>query len=227
MEEEMSVEVEETTGESQPEVNTEEAEAPEAEAEESSEETGNTAEAEPEAPKRTSRASERIRELVAQKKELEARLQKQTPQLEGVDETGIDPERFAQSVERRATQTADEAARAALEYYKAETEFPLVKDNTMVRSRASVLVDEGYTPTQAAEIATIEWNETTGNQSARRKEASAKMRQTTQIPSAGKAVQSSDTFTRAEIAKMSSSEYVKNASAIQAQLEKYGPESFE
>jgi hypothetical protein len=54
------------------------------------------------------------------------------------------------------------------------------------------------------------------------------MRQSTQIPSAGKTnVKTSDTFTRAEIANMSPQEYVKNQKAIQDQLEKFGPESFE
>jgi len=225
MEEESSVEVEETTEESLPETNAEESEASEETSQESdtpSEETINTAEEEAEKPK--SRASERIRELIAQKKALEAQVQRQ--EIEGVDETGIDPTRFAQSVEQRANQSAANIAQSTIDYYEAEREFPLVKDNNMVRSRAAVLVDDGYTYRQAAEIATLEWNEATGDN--KRRQASTNLRQTTQIPSAGKTkVQSSDTFTRAEIAKMSPQEYVKNQNAIQAQLEKFGAESFE
>lgn len=225
MEEETSVEVEETTEESLPETNAEESEALEETTQESntsSEETETTAKEEAEKPK--SRASERIRELIAQKKALEARVQKR--EIEGVDETGIDPTRFAQSVEERAGQSAAETAKAEIEYYRAEQDFPLVKDNTMVRSRAAVLVDDGYSPYQAAEIASLEWTESTGGN--KRQKASASMRQSTQIPSAGKTnVKTSDTFTRSEIANMSPQEYVKNQKAIQDQLEKFGPESFE
>lgn len=226
-----NVTVEETTEVIEPETTTEETTGAEASDEDTtSEETteipAEAEEVEAEKPKRTSRASERIRELVAQKKELEAQLKRRAP-LDGVDETGIDPERFAQSIEIRSSQATAET----LEYYKAENEFPLVKDNTMVRSRAAVLVDDGYTPIQAAEIATLEWNESIGNsaaESAKRKNANAKMRQNTQIPSAGKSIKTSDSsFSRAEIDRMSPQDYVKNASAIQAQLEKYGPESFE
>jgi len=227
MEENESVEVEETTEESQPEENTEEAEAPEVEesTEESSEETENTAEAEAEEPKKESRASQRIRELVAQKKALEAQLRNREPEIEGVDETGIDPNKFAASLSKRTASSAQKVAQETLEYYRAEQDFPVVKDNTFVRSRAGELVDQGFSPYQAAEIAALEWQETTGQET--RKKATSNLKQKSQIPSAGKKQSSSSGFTRAEIAKMSPQEYVKNEAAIQAQLEKYGPDSFE
>lgn len=226
MEENESVEVEETTEESLPEENTEEAEAPEVEesTEESSEETENTAEAETEQPKK-SRASERIRELVAQKKALEAQLRDREPEIEGVDETGIDPNKFADSLSKRTASSAQKVAQETLEYFRAEQDFPVVKDNTFVRSRAGELVDQGFSPYQAAEIAALEWQETTGQET--RKKATSNLKQKSQIPSAGKKQSSSSGFTRAEIAKMSPQEYVKNEAAIQAQLEKYGPDSFE
>lgn len=226
MEENESVEVEETTEESLPEENTEEAEAPEVEesTEESSEETENTAEAETEQPKK-SRASERIRELVAQKKALEAQLRDREPEIEGVDETGIDPNKFADSLSKRTASSAQKVAQETLEYFRAEQDFPVVKDNTFVRSRAGELVDQGFSPYQAAEIAALEWQETTGQET--RKKATSNLKQKSQIPSAGKKQSTSTGFSRAEIAKMSPQEYVKNEAAIQAQLEKYGPDSFE
>ncbi len=225
MEEEQSVEVEETTEESQPEENTEEVEASDEDT--SSEETGEeaeTAETEPEQPKK-SRASERIRELVAQKKALEAQLRYREPEIEGVDETGIDPNKFADSLSKRTASSAQKVAQETLEYFRAEQDFPVVKDNTFVRSRAGELVDQGFSPYQAAEIAALEWQETTGQET--RKKATSNLKQKSQIPSAGKKQSSSSGFTRAEIAKMSPQEYVKNEAAIQAQLEKYGPDSFE
>jgi hypothetical protein len=225
MEEEQSVEVEETTEESQPEENTEEVEASDEDT--SSEETGEeaeTAEAETEQPKK-SRASERIRELVAQKKALEAQLRNRDPEIEGVDETGIDPSKFADSLSKRTASSAQKVAQETLEYYRAEQDFPVVKDNTFVRSRAGELVDQGFSPYQSAEIAALEWQETTGQET--RKKATSNLKQKSQIPSAGKKQSSSSGFSRAEIAKMSPQEYVKNEAAIQAQLEKYGPDSFE
>lgn len=224
MEENESVEVEETTEESLPEENTEEAEAPGGEAGESSEETENTAEAETEQPKK-SRATERIRELVAQKKALEAQLRSREPEIEGVDETGIDPNKFADSLSKRTASSAQKVATQTLEYFRAEQDFPVVKDNTFVRSRAGELVDQGFSPYQAAEIASLEWQETTGQ--VNRKQATSNLRQKSQIPSAGKKQSASSGFSRAEIDKMSPQEYVKNEAAIQAQLEKYGPDSFE
>lgn len=229
MDEETSVSVEETTEVSQPETNAEVTEAQETEeVEESSEETENTAEVKTEKPK--SRASERIRELIAQKKALEARLQEKEPQIEGYDDTGIDPTKFAQSLEKKASLTANKAAQSTVEYYIAEKEFPLVKENTFVRSRAGELVDQGYSPVQAAELASLEWQETTGQEAKKvvqRQKANQNLRNGAQIPSAGKKVASNGNFTRAEIAAMKPQEYVKNQAAIQAQLEKYGPESFE
>jgi len=234
MEENESAEVEETTEESQPEENTEEVEAPESESEagESSEETGEadeveaeTAETEAEKPKKESRASQRIRELVAQKKALEAQLRSKEPEIEGVDETGIDPSKFADSLSKRTASSAQKVATETLEYFRAEQDFPAVKDNTFVRSRAGELVDQGFSPYQSAEIAALEWQETTGQ--ATRKQATSNLKQKSQIPSAGKKQSSSNGFTRAEIAKMSPQDYVKNENAIQAQLEKYGPDSFE
>jgi len=236
MEEETSVSVEATTEESQPETSTEETTHVEASEEDTaSEETietpAETQEVETEKPRKTSRASERIRELIAQKKALEAQLQIRTePQLEGVDDTGIDPTKFAQSLEKRANQTASNAAQSTVEYYIAEKEFPLVKENTFVRSRAGELVDQNYTPLQAAEMASLEWQEITGQfaqKEVQRQKASQTLRQTSQIPQAGKKVESSSMISRAEIARMTPGEYVKNQSAIQTQLEKYGPESFE
>lgn len=233
---EEAVQVEQTTEETQPEANTEEAETPEVVAEEptediSPEEVENTVKAEPEAPK--SRASERIRELVAQKKELEARLQKQEqePQIEGVDETGIDPSRFAQSVMRKAENVADQKYNYNRSIDEARQKFPEVAENELVGTRATALMGEGYSPVQAAEIATLEWKEATDREikkSTQRKNAGENMRANAVIPSAGKTVKQSDgTFTRAEIAKMTPQEYTRNAPAIQSQLEKYGPESFE
>jgi hypothetical protein len=225
MEENESVEVEETTEESLPEENTEEVEASEEDT--SSEETGEeaeTAETESEQPKK-SRATERIRELVAQKKALEAQLRDREPEIEGVDETGIDPNKFADSLSKRTASSAQKVATQTLEYFRAEQDFPAVKDNNFVRSRAGELVDQGFSPYQAAEIASLEWQETTGQ--VNRKQATSNLRQKSQIPSAGKKQSSSTGFSRAEIAKMSPQEYVKNEAAIQAQLEKYGPDSFE
>jgi hypothetical protein len=226
MEENESVEVEETTEEPLPETNTEEAEASEVEEsiEESSEETENTAEAETEQPKK-SRATERIRELVAQKKALEAQLRQKEPEIEGVDETGIDPNKFADSLSKRTASSAQKVAQQTLEYFRAEQDFPVVKDNNFVRSRAGELVDQGFSPYQAAEIASLEWQETTGQ--VNRKQATSNLRQKSQIPSAGKKQSTSSGFSRADIDKMSPQEYVKNEAAIQAQLEKYGPDSFE
>jgi hypothetical protein len=169
--------------------------------------------------------------LIAQKKALEAQLQKRNePQIEGYDETGIDPTKFAQSLEKKASQTASNTAQSTVEYYMAEKEFPLVKENSFVRSRAGDLVNDGYTPFQAAELAALEWQEATGQEAKKvvqRQKASQNLRQASQIPTAGKKVETSGSFSRSEIAKMSPSDYVKNQSAIQAQLEKYGPESFE
>jgi hypothetical protein len=233
--EENNVTVEETTEVIEPETNTEEAEAsekdtPSEETSEAEEAETETAEAEPAKPKRTSRASERIRELIAQKKALEAQLRQKEPEIEGVDDTGIDPNRFADSLERRTARTAQTIAQSTLEYYRAEQDFPLVKENNLVRSRAGELVDQGYSPIQAAEIASLEWHEITGQEikkTTQRKQAASNLRAGAQIPQAGKKVSTSGMFTRSEIDRMKPAEYVKNQAAIQAQLEKYGPESFE
>jgi hypothetical protein len=54
------------------------------------------------------------------------------------------------------------------------------------------------------------------------------MRQNASMSAAGKAVSNTTSnFTRAEIANMSTAEFTKNEKAINAQLEKYGAESFE
>ncbi len=234
MEEENGVQVEETTEVSQPEVNTEEVEAPTEETQvESSEVTENTAEAEPETPK-TSRATERIRELIAQKKELEAQnraLKAQSePQLDGVDETGIDPNRFAESVLKQAEARADQKYSYNRQIDEATQKFPIVAENELVGTRATALMQEGYSPVQAAEIASLEWQDATEKEisrSTQRKQAGANLRAEASIQSAGKAVKTdSGNFTRAEIINMSPADYTKNASAIQAQLEKYGPDSF-
>lgn len=234
MEEERSVEVETTTEESQPEVNTEEAEAPESESEvgESSEGTENTAEAEPEKPQKESRASERIRELIAQKKELEARLAK-APEthIEGVDESGIDPNRFAESVLKQAEAKSDQRYSYNRSIDEARQKFPEVAENELVGTRATALMSDGYTPIQAAEIATLEWRDQidkAAKKSAQRQNAGDKMRQGASMSAAGKADKaSSGRFTRSEIAAMTPAEYTKNARAIQTQIEKYGAESFE
>jgi len=234
MEEETSVEVEKTTEESQPEANLEEAEASEEQSEDtSSEGTENTAEVESKAP-RTSRANERIRELIAQKKELEAQLsvKPQEPNIEGVDETGIDPNRFAESVLRQAEQKADQRYIFNRAIDEATRRFPEVAKNDLVGTRATALMSEGYDPIQAAEIATLEWREQlemVNRKSTQRQNAGARMRQGASMSSAGQSgsTSGSDHFTRSEIAKMTPDEYEKNAKAIQSQLEKYGAESFE
>lgn len=233
MEEERSVEVETTTEESQPEVQPEETEAPQEETQEqSSEGTENTAEVEPEAPKKESRASERIRELIAQKKELEARLAK-APEthIEGVDESGIDPNRFAESVLKQAEARSDRRYGYNRAIDEARQKFPEVAENELVGTRATALMSDGYTPVQAAEIATLEWRDQidkAAKKSAQRQNAGEKMRQGASMSAAGKADKaSSGGFTRSEIAAMTPAEYTKNARAIQTQIEKYGAESFE
>ncbi len=234
MEEERSVQVETTTEVSQPEAKPEETEASQSESEEgqSSEGTENTAEVETEAPKKESRASERIRELIAQKKELEARLAK-APEthIEGVDESGIDPNRFAESVLKQAEAKSDQRYSYNRSIDEARQKFPEVAENELVGTRATALMADNYTPLQAAEIATLEWREQidrAAKKSAQRQNAGEKMRQGASMSAAGKADKaSSGSFTRADIAAMTPAEYTKNAKAIQTQLEKYGAESFE
>jgi len=234
MEEETSVQVEETTEESQPETNAEETEASEEQSEDiSSEETENTAQVESEKPQRESRATERIREFFAQKKELEAQLRERTqePQIEGVDETGIDPNRFAESVLKQAEKKADSRYQYNRALDEATRKFPIVAENELVGTRATALMSEGYSPIQAAEIAALEWQDQTEKiikSSSQRRDAGDKMRQGASINAAGKATSSgSGNFTRSEIANMTPAEYTKNAKAIQMQIEKYGAESFE
>jgi hypothetical protein len=228
MEEETSVEVEATTEESQPEAKPEETEASQ---DISSEGTENTADVEPEAPKK-SRANERIRELVAQKKELEAQLA-QAPEtnIEGVDETGIDPNRFAESVLKQAETKADQRYGYNRAIDEARQKFPEVAENELVGTRATALMSEGYNPIQAAEIATLEWRDQVDKvktKSAQRQSAGEKMRQGATMAQAGKSNKATGgSFTRSEIAKMSPAEYTKNAKQIQSQLEKYGADSFE
>lgn len=222
MKDEESVEVEKTTRESQPEENPEEAEAPEEQSEgSSSEETLNTAKEESGKPEpKRSRASERIRELNAQKKALEARLQQQQiqePQLEGVDETGIDPQRYAESVKEQARREALNAVQLSQEFNQAFQQFPVVKENNLVRARAAELFDEGYTPVQAAEIASLEFEETQtalSQKSTTRQVAKQKSREGTYIPSAGRPVREDSEFTEEEISKMSIDEYERNKDAI-------------
>jgi len=232
MEEEKSVEVEETTEESQPEEKPEETEASEEASEDtSSEETEKPAEVETEKPQKESRASGRIRELISQKKELEAQLaEAPKPQLEGIDETGIDPNRFAESVIKQAEEKSDKRYSYNRALDEATRQFPEVADNQLVGTRATALMSEGYNPIQAAEIATLEWNEQVGKATAKstqRQNAGAKMRQGASM-SAGKSNQAgSSSFTRADIDKMTPQEYTKNAKQIQTQIEKYGAESFE
>ena len=232
--EEESVQVEETTEVSQPEVNTEETEAlTEETQEQSSEETETTAEVETEvAPEpKVSRANERIRELVAQKKELEAQLKSREPEIEGVDADGIDPNKFAESLIKKAESVADRKYSYNKAIDEATHKFPEVTENDLVGTRATALMSEGYSPVQAAEIATLEWREQIEKEtkkSAQRQQAGAKVRQQASLQSAGKSSPTgSGSFTRSEITNMSASEYTKNAKAINAQLEKYGAESFE
>lgn len=249
MAEEISEQEEQTSQESLPETNTQEADASdegatddlEAEGEEApdedtpSDETENQAEAEAERP--VSRASKRIRQLVAEKKAAEMALareramsQQATSQLEGVEPDGLDPNKYAESVARLAEQRADQRYYYNRELDAAAHKFPIVAQDELVGTRATALMNAGYSPMQAAELATLEYQESVKKatqEQKTRKAADQRLRTGATLTNAGRSQsKESGLFTRSEIAEMSTQEYAKHQDAIQKQLEKYGAESF-
>lgn len=192
----------------------------------SSEETETTAtdevsdtESEP-APKKTSRASERIRELIAErnryKEAAERGLPQQPNQIDGVDEDGIDPRRFSQTVVKTAEQRAQEIVQFEMEKAQALQQYDWLRTSEVAQHQVSALIDRGFTPLQAAEIVDLERAqiaEEIAGKSKARKEASQTVRQTAQLPSAGRETVS-DGYTDSDIERMDIRDYEKNRAEI-------------
>lgn len=224
-EENQDVEVEETTEESSPEVNeaTEEesTDTPTDESlNQSTEEAPTQDEPKPKEERRGSKASERIQQLIAERNELARKLagnnQPEQPAYDGVDESSIDPDKFATSVVQKARQEARQEINYQNSLAQAASQFPMVAQSDLVGGRATALMAEGYTPFQAAEMATLEFQQTIETELSKskiRSTADQRIRQNTGIPSAGRPAPSA-TFSDTEIANMSPAEYAKNRTAI-------------
>jgi len=219
MEEENSVEVDETTEDSQPEAN-EEAESTSEDEDASEDITSEETEKPVEKPK-TSRANERIRELVSQKKALESQL-KEKAQLEGVSDDGIDPAKFGQSIMTNASNEARQAAQFEIEKLEAIKKYSFLENSQPAQLQVSRLINDGFSPLQAAELVSIEreqmMQEASENQKARA-QAEVKLKKESQVDKAGRSAKSEGVFTMKQIEKMDVTTYRENIDEINRQLE--------
>lgn len=218
MEEETSVSVGDTTEVSQPEANESEAVSS---TEESSEGTENT---DTSSERPVSRASERIRQLIAERnaeaskrRELESRLSE--GQTAGVSADGIDPEVFAKTVVQRATEEARTSANFAMELERAKDVLPALKTDEVTQEFVSSLINQGFAPLKAVEVYQEHLKkvqEDIVNESKRRASAEQASREGTQVAGAGRG-KATDGFSPEDIASMSNAEYEKNRTKILAQ----------
>lgn len=215
-----SVEVEQPTTDSQPELA-----APDGD---SSEDNSSDAVSVEKKTGKYERSNQRIRELIREKNALAAQLAQAKGSapaipLDGVTPEGIDPEKYAASVEARARAGArDESARMAnftREMDRAIAAHPILKDNEVAQLQVSALINQGYSPMEAAEIymedrRSIE--EEARSTKADRKEAGDAARKDAVVPAAGKAPKTT-AFTEAQIAAMDNETYKKNQAEIKRQ----------
>lgn len=168
--------------------------------------------------KRPSRAQERIRDLIREKKELERQLQtRQTDTLEGVTEDGIDPQIFAQSVLQKAAQQSQSTATAQIQALQAEQEFPELKTSKIFQTLAKGYVMEGYSPYEAAMMANEDYQEevkATNEKAAKKVQADKTLRSATYTPTGTQQNKADHVFTDAEIAAMDHKTYEANRKKI-------------
>lgn len=202
----------------------------------SSDETDNTSEetleAEKPEVKKPNRAQERIRETISRAKRAEQERdyykslaegrQARTQDDDGVDDTGIDPTKFAQSLERRTLGKAEQLVTTRLEAIQAEQDFPELKSSRIFQNLAKAYVSEGHTPYEAAMLAKEDYDaelKTRVEDKAKRQTADRNLRSATFSPSGTTTHKADSDFTEAQIASMSRDEYEKNLPKI---LKQYG-----
>lgn len=183
------------------------------------------------------RAENRIRETIARAKTAEARAAQLERELqtmrgsqqsyEGIDDSGIDPKKYGDSVLEKARAEARlEASQATdrrIEALRAEQDFPELKSNRLVQRSAQGYIAEGYTPYQAAQLAMEDFEDFRTSESrniAKRNEADTAIRRTTYTPKGTNNSKSGHVYTEAEIASMSNDEYEANHDKIMDQMSK-------
>ena len=223
MADENDVLVDDTTLDSSPEENTDTTD--------SSEDT--SADAPLKADKGTrDKANERIRDLVEQRNALAAQLQAvqqgqrpqyQPPQFDGVTDEGIDPQKFAASLQAQTLQQTRDVtnAQVAFQLEIVEVRKDPVMASQVAQEHVSSLINSGIKPTEALEIYKDDLKRIEAEvlaKSKTRKEANDATREGTTISSSGKSSAPSGTYTWAQIDSMPMDEYRKNQAEIKRQV---------
>lgn len=197
---------------------------------------------------RPNRSQERIRDTIAQKKEAEriayeksqeadywkaqalANQPIQTEEYDGVTDEGIDPQKFAQSLEAKLIKKFEELQGKTLTQSQFSRELseaskdPIMRSEVAQRSVTRIINSENVSPLQALELYKEEMQElktSMANSSQVRNEAGQLVRQETANPSSARGSSGGDkNFTREQIASMDMDTYTKNATEINRQLNK-------
>lgn len=194
----------------------------------SSEQSDNTTEESTQEPevKKPSRAQERIQDLVKERnyyKQLAQGKQAKSDDIEGVDETGIDPNKFAQSITKRTESAAERIVNTRLEAMQAEQDFPDIKTSKVLQNMAKGYVSDGLSPYEAAAAAYEDYQaeiKTKEQSAAKRVQADKTLRSSSFTPSGNTTGKSEHIFTQEEISRMSPSEYEQNREKIFVQMNK-------
>ena len=219
----LDVEVEDTTGNSSLEENADNLD--------SSQDT--SADAPLKADKSTrDKANERIRDLIEQRNNLAAQLQqvqnnqgKNTPryEYEGVTSEGIDPEKFAASLQQNTLAQTKQITQneVAFQVELMEVRKDPVMKSLVAQEHVSSLINRSIRPLEALEIykddlKKIEAEFLERNKS--RKEATSNTREGTTVISSGKTTTQSGLYTMAQVDAMPIAEYKKNVVEIKRQL---------
>jgi len=198
--------------------------------EESSLDTSSEATLKPDKSSRD-KANERIRDLIEQRNALAAQVsvlqnqgkREESAVLDGVTDEGIDPQKYAASLLKRAQdQTAQLTnSQVAFQLSILEVQRDPVMKSKVAQEHVSSLINHGFKPTEALEIykddlKTIEAEILERTKA--RKEATAATREGTTITASGKSSTApSGTFTWQQVESMPIAEYKKNQAEIKRQ----------
>lgn len=179
------------------------------------------------------KANERIRDLVEQRNALAAQLQAvqqgqrpqvQQPQFDGVTDEGIDPQKFAASLQAQTLQQTRDVTQAqvAFQFEIMEVRKDPVLASKVAQEHISSLINQGIKPTEALEIYKDDLKRIEADVLARaknRKEANEATREGTTISSSGKSSErNTGSYTWAQIDSMPMDEYRKNQAEIKRQV---------
>lgn len=176
------------------------------------------------------KAQERIRDVIASRKKAEAerdywrnQAESKNSTLDGVTDDGIDPQKFAKSLQ---DQTVKAAVAAATQQATFQAEIAQVRTDPLMAKelhqiQVSNLIGQGYSPSEALSVYKEELKELEADILASdksRRSADAKAKASGTVPSGTRAKQASSSFTMAEIDKMDTDTYRQNQAEIKRQM---------